>query len=113
MDKIIEFTTESGEKMWVEVDEKDLPKPKSEMENVSYTDKVIKGIQQSFRDVLGIIKTTGNEVIKNVEALDKKPKEISVEMSLKFNGEVGYVIAKANSEANLKITLKWADDSSK
>ena len=39
--------------------------------------------------------------------MDLRPDEVTVEVGIKFVGEAGIVIARASTEANLVVTLKW------
>lgn len=47
------------------------------------------------------------EVFTKITSLTLKPDHVELEVGIKFIGEAGVVIAKASTEANLVVTLKW------
>jgi hypothetical protein len=47
------------------------------------------------------------EVFTKITSLNFKPDDIELKVGIKFVGEAGVVIARASTEANLVVTLKW------
>lgn len=105
MKRLLEFTLEDGNTIWVEVDEPETPGGAA---RVSRNDqKTVEKANQSFETALDKVKPTANAVIAKLRSLVDAPDEISVEFGLKFSAEAGVVLASAGIEANYKVTLKW------
>ena len=47
------------------------------------------------------------EVFTKITELNFKPNDIELEVGIKFVGEAGVVIARASTEANIVVRLKW------
>ena len=60
-----------------------------------------------FDEALGTLKAYAGTVQQVIGGLDVTPKEVSVEIGLKLVGEAGFIIAKAGTEAEMTIALKW------
>lgn len=58
-------------------------------------------------DAMSIVKSYASTVQDVVGGLKVTPKEVSVEIGLKLKGEAGFIIAKAGTEAEMKIALTW------
>ncbi|MEO0889086.1 MAG: CU044_2847 family protein, partial [Pseudomonadota bacterium] len=53
-------------------------------------------------------KPAANDLVEALSNLARKPDELEIEFGLKLNGEVGALIAKASTEANFTVKMKWA-----
>jgi len=67
-------------------------------------DGVIEG--GKFQNAIKGIKPVADEVLGLLKQL-KDPSEISLEMGVKFGVKAGVILASADSEATMKITIKW------
>lgn len=71
-------------------------------------DKVVREAGRSLEDAL-------KDVAPAIDALHRmalavsKPKEISLEIGLKLSAKAGVVLASADAEGSLKVTLKWVN----
>lgn len=60
-----------------------------------------------FEEALEPLKKISGAIIRKIRELDTYPDEISVELGLKFSATAGIILTSVDSEANLKINLKW------
>ena len=65
-----------------------------------------------FSKALSRIRPTANELIATLRGLAQRPDEVEVEFGIKLGGQMGALIAKASTEANFIVKLKWASSSS-
>ncbi|MBF0375337.1 MAG: hypothetical protein HQL39_18240 [Alphaproteobacteria bacterium] len=96
---LIEFDSESGP-IFVEVDD-DQP-GRHEASNV--TPKPRKA-DKSFLDAIAGIEPIARAVMAQIEKV--APNEASVEFGVKISSKAGIVLASAEAEGTLKVTLKW------
>lgn len=59
-----------------------------------------------FETALNGLKPIANAVMETLNDLNN-PSEISLEMGVKFGAKTGVILASADTEATMKITLKW------
>ena len=64
-------------------------------------------LEKNFDKILENTRPFCETIIKNFEKLSSKPTSISAEFGLKFSLEGNLFVAKAASEANIKVTLNW------
>jgi hypothetical protein len=92
---LIEFTTTQEELTPV----RNIPWPnRDELEEKS---------NKAIEKAMTVIQSTAekvNSVIKNVEG---RPDHVEAEFGIKFDAEVGVILAKASMEASLNVTLSW------
>jgi hypothetical protein len=62
---------------------------------------------ESFESALGRMKAVANAFARTLGAIDLRPDSASVELALKFTGAAGVVFAKAEAEAQMKVSLTW------
>jgi hypothetical protein len=56
---------------------------------------------------MGTIKNMAGRVNSAVENISNKPNHVEVGFGIKFDAEIGVIIAKASMEASLNVTLTW------
>lgn len=63
----------------------------------------------SFQKALDTIRLVAGETIHHVREFDKEiaPDEFQIQFGIKLGGEYGAVVAKANGEAQLSVTLTY------
>ena len=66
-----------------------------------FTDK------KKLESALAPLKDFSNDMIHSIKQLVHTPDETVIEMGLKFSAKAGIVITSVDSEANLKISMKW------
>ena len=62
---------------------------------------------KKFEDAMGSVQSVANSVIDTLKNLVETPDEVQIKLGVRFSGEVGAIIAKAKTDANLDITLTW------
>jgi len=91
----------NGESVYVEAES-----ISSEMDDeISHDDAgLIEG--GKFETALKGLKPIANAVMETLNDLNN-PSEISLEMGIKFGAKTGVILASADTEATMKVTLKW------
>lgn len=111
MKRIVEFPLESGDSIFVEVED-----PASIDDCIGLRDEIVQKAQQTFESALEKIKPLTNAIMTKVRSLNEPADEVEVKFGIKMSAELGAVIASGNAEVNYEITLKWQrksnDDSS-
>ena len=98
--RLVEYEID-GDVIYVEADARDL----SDEQNIANDNgETIKG--GKFDDVVSGLKPIANAVFKTLDGLNK-PSEIQLEMGVKFGTKAGIILASADSEATLKVSVKW------
>ncbi len=103
MKKIVEFPTENGASMLVEIEDSE----KGGLVKASRSDAVIVKAQQSLEKSLEKVKPAAQFIILQLRKLHDAPSEIQVTFGLKLSADAGAVLASAGAEANYTVTLKW------
>ena len=67
-------------------------------------------VVQTFEEALDGVRAAADAIDRHIRLMAKPPAEITAEFSIKLASEVGAVIAKGTSEANLKLSLCWKTD---
>lgn len=70
------------------------------------TELVVKA-NDTFDTALERIRSAADAMLNRLTSLTQPPDELTVEFGVKLNAETGAVIAKAATEANFTIHLKW------
>lgn len=92
------FRTEEGTQILVEVDPDDYGEQQVSRGGIAQA-------KQTFEEALSHLATIADKVKSQIET--SRCDSASVEFGVKLSGETGVVLAKASTEAHLKITLKW------
>ena len=108
MAHLIEVTLDENTKIYLETVQ-DLDVKKGQFQPVGNTSGVIKKANDYFEGSLHQIKSFANKVASSVKDLDASPDEVELEFSVKFAAEAGVIISSLNSEASVKIKLKWSN----
>lgn len=69
--------------------------------------EIVAKASESFDEAMSTLKAYAASVEDLVMDLDLTPKEVSVEIGLKMSGSAGFIIAKADAEAEMKVALTW------
>lgn len=104
MKRLIEFPTESGESIVVEVDE---PGTVGGTRRGLSPEKALERGQTTFEDALEKVRPLATSVIDRLRSLSDPPDEVQVEFGLSFNAEAGAILASASTSANYRVTLTW------
>lgn len=110
MTGVIEFKTKHGP-IRIEVDEAVLPttgsKKGAEPMNAREPKKLVAIATTSFAQATDMLYAYTANIQDALKDLDIAPKDVAIELNLKFIGEAGFVIAKAGTEAEFKILISW------
>lgn len=105
--KIIEFQTEFGPV-------KILAESKSGLSPMSGGDGKGNENGGKFSTALNSLKGFAHTVWDKISTLPNKPDEVEVKIGLTLSGETGkiweFILAKAESEATIEVTLKWCNN---
>lgn len=103
MKHIVEFPTEDGNSVLMEVDE-----PETEgVVRVSRRGEVAETAAKTFEESLDGIRPAASAIIQKLRDLSVPPDQLGVEFGLKFSAKAGAIFASVDAEANVKVTLTW------
>lgn len=69
---------------------------------------MVQSAETKFETALDNVRRASDTLLKKLVDLHDRPDEIEIEFGLKAIGEMGvFAFAKASTEANYKVTLKW------
>lgn len=113
MNKLLKFSTNDGNEFFVEVNEPVVNEPVRSSSKDNDTRSIIQDTKESFEKALKPLKEVSNSIINCIAEISNSPDEISVELGLRFTAKAGIILTSLDSEANLKIVLKWQREKSK
>ncbi|MEV2234540.1 CU044_2847 family protein [Streptomyces phaeochromogenes] len=64
----------------------------------------------SFEEGIDRIQNAAASTLRRLRDMPSRPSEVCLEFGMRFNAEVGAVIAKSAGEAHLKVTMTWRAD---
>jgi hypothetical protein len=62
---------------------------------------------KAIEKAMSTIQRMANRVNSTVGNIDKRPSNVEVEFGIKFDAEVGVIVAKAKMEAGMTVKLGW------
>jgi hypothetical protein len=65
---------------------------------------------ETFGQALGTIEEVAEQIHAALSRMVEKPRQVSVELGVKFTVSGGVIIAQGGAEANLKLTLGWTNE---
>ena len=71
-------------------------------------DKLVREAGRSLEDALKDV-APAIEALRRMALSVSQPKEVSLEIGLKLSAKAGVVLASADAEGSLKVTLKWVN----
>ncbi len=104
MPRIVEYELANGPSVYVEVDDAAGGLQKAALDQPT---KAEKSLDQALDGVM----PTAERLITRVQALDRKPSGVEIELGIKFNVKTGAVIASTALEGNIKVKLIWTPQS--
>ncbi len=108
MSRLAAFTTHDGATFVAEVDDPaDARDPSRVMRGGGARTELIAESSQALEAALGGVKQAAEAMFQRLSTLATPPDETTVEFGVKLSAETGAVIAKAATEANFTVTLKW------
>lgn len=104
MSRLIEFATEEGERILVEVREVERP---DELVRAARGETAPEKAAKRFEEALKPVNSIVKKIVENLEGLSHAPNEAEVHFGLNLKADVGAFVAKTGSEGHFKIKLKW------
>jgi hypothetical protein len=108
MKRLVEFPSESGEPILVEVEDIGLA---GETRRGLSTSAVVERAQTSFEDALEKARPMATGLLGKLRAIGdtagNPPDEVQIEFGLILSAEAGAVLAAASAGANYKVTMTW------
>ncbi|WNJ18736.1 CU044_2847 family protein [Pontibacter sp. G13] len=65
-------------------------------------------VDKSFKDSMKSVKAIASDALSTLQTMDVKPDEITLEMGVNVGFEGSIKIVGAETQANIKVTIKWA-----
>jgi hypothetical protein len=108
MRRLVEFPSDTGEPILVEVEDVGLS---GETRRGLFPSAVVELAQTSFEDALDKVKPMATSLVGKLRAIGdaagNPPDEVRVEFGIVLNAEAGAVLASASAGANYKVTMTW------
>jgi NTP-dependent ternary system trypsin peptidase co-occuring protein len=108
MKRLVEFPSESGEPILVEVEEGGFG---GETRRGLSPSAVVERAQTSFEDALEKARPMALGLVGKLRAIGdatgNPPDEVQVEFGIVLNAEAGAILASASAGANYKVTMTW------
>ena len=112
MKRLVEFPSESGEPIMVEVEDLELAGGGGTTRRGLSPSGVVDRAQTSFEDALERAQPMASGLVSKLRSIADSPDEVQVEFGLSLSANVGAVlVAGASAGANYKVTLKWTKSS--
>ena len=106
MKQFVEFKLENGATIVVETDEPEIPG--GPIRAAKSPGEVLEEAKHTFGNALDKIHVATEQAIMKLHNLSEQPDEITMEFGFNLSAQFGAIIASASTEANYKVTLKWA-----
>jgi len=101
----------NGEEVAIYIEVDNLPTVKSPYENVRSGEvaKVVAAARDVFGEAMKLTRNSAKRVVESIKQMDEdtRPEELEVKLAIKLDSEVGAVIAKASTGAQIEVTMKW------
>src|SRR5215218_1042095 len=106
MKRLVEFSSNSGEPILVEVEDIGLS---GETRRGLSASALVERAQTSFEDALEKAGPMASSLVGKLRAIDDAaaPDEVQVEFGIVLSTEAGAVLAAASAGANYKVTMTW------
>ena len=105
MSSLLEFKTETGESLLVEVD----GPSGGAVTRGGRTAEVVVEAGATLEQVLGRLGPAMRGIMTQIREAAERPDEVEVEFGVKLSADSNVIIARAGGEANFRIALKWVE----
>ncbi len=102
MKHLVEFPTENGQVILVEVDE---PQYSGSVTRGLTPSGVVERAKITFEDALEQAQPVAAALVNKLKSLE--PDEATIEFGMTLNAEVGAILATASSTAHYRVTVTW------
>ncbi len=106
MKRLVEFATEDGGSVLVEVDD-DLRMSSGSTLRGGAAGVMIEKARVSYEEALDKIKGAAETIITKMRALPDSPDEIGVDFGIKLSADIGAILASTSAEAQFTLHLVW------
>ena len=107
MARLAKFVLPDGNSIVAEVDDESVDSSRIMRGGSGGSSEIVVKANESFESALDRVRWAAEGLLDRLTSLASPPDEVAVEFGVKLNAETGAVIAKAATEANFKINLKW------
>jgi len=107
MARLAKFVLPDGSSIVAEVDDEPIQSSRVMRGGGIASSEMVVKANESFESALDRVRWAAEGLLDRLTSLASPPDEVKVEFGVKLNAETGAVIAKAATEANFKINLKW------
>ena len=107
MARLAKFVLPDGSSIVAEVDDEPIDSSRVMRGGGIGSSEIVVKANESFESALDRVRWAAEGLLDRLTSLASPPDEVKVEFGVKLNAETGAVIAKAATEANFKINLKW------
>jgi hypothetical protein len=107
MTELLEFKTDQGDSVLVEVVEREGPVTRG-----GRAAETVIEAGASLEQLLARLGPTVRGIVAQLRASADWPEEIEVEFGVKLSADSNVIIARAGGEANFRIALKWSREPS-
>lgn len=107
MARLAKFVLPDGSSIVAEVDDESFDTSRVMRGGAIASSEIVVKANESFETALDRVRWAAEGLLDRLTSLASPPDEVEVEFGVKLNAETGAVIAKAATEANFKINLKW------
>jgi hypothetical protein len=106
MKRLVEFPSDTGEPILVEVEDLGLS---GETRRGMSASAVVERAQTSFKDALDRVRPMATSLVGKLRTMSDAaaPDEVQVEFGIVLSAEAGAVLAAASAGANYKVTMTW------
>jgi hypothetical protein len=101
MPELVEFELGNGGSVAVEV------RSGAGMERVGRGSRAIRDVRTSFEEALGDVRDAAAAALSQFQHMPTTPDEVEIAFGVKFDAQVGAVIAQTGVEGNLQVTVRW------
>lgn len=112
MTRLAKFVLPDGSSLVAEVDDESVDTTRVMRGGAVTSSEIVVKANESFETALDRVRWAAEGLLARLTSLASPPDEVAVEFGVKLNAETGAVIAKAATEANFRINLKWTRASS-
>ena len=107
MSRLAKFVLPDGSSIVAEVDDAAVDSSRIMRGGAVASSEIVVKANESFESALDRVRWAAEGLLDRLTSLTRPPDEVEVEFGVKLNAETGAVIAKASTEANFKVNLKW------
>lgn len=106
MTSLIKFPLDGDKAIWVEVDDQAAEGGTVRAGRLGDAFKTVQA-KVTFDEALNQVCTSTERIISRFRQLGDQPNDIEVVFGFTMNAEIGASIAKATSDGNFMVTMKW------